>query len=318
MIKYGQGAQTVRWVPIDANGVPRRVTSATYRIDDLREPLEGSRRVVVASTGATVSPVDTTLAADAGPETANPKRITLASVTGIQVGGVYMLTDGDAPSDEAVTVVRVNASESGVELSRALPRSFASGDAFQGIELTGTFPADVANDETRLDLGGGPFQVTWSATIGGVLYIERRELWISRYGSAPWVRFDECAKHLPGLDQVVGSAIDPTAAIAAATDDFHEALMSTGAGWERDPTTYRGNISADLYVRKRAIYYMLIGSRSDDSIALADRFAEEARTHVNNLLTGRPGTKTVATHPVNDTATPGGEQKGAGNYFARG
>jgi hypothetical protein len=225
-IKFAQGAQTVRCVPVDEMAIVRRVTSATYRIDDLREGDGTSRRAVVASTAATAPTVSTTLGAAAGPSTVNPRRVTVASLSGIRVGGVYLITAAGA-SDEAVTVTRIYTATLELELSRALTRPFASGVAFQGVELEGSFPSDVAADEMRLDNGGGPFQVTWIYTIGSVQYVVPRELWLTRYGMAPWVRFDECEPHLPGLAQSIGDAVDPASAIRGATDDALAHLLET-------------------------------------------------------------------------------------------
>jgi hypothetical protein len=314
-ILYAQGAQTIRAVPIDALGLPRVVTSATYRIVDLREGEDTSSRDVVASTAATVSTVSTTTAAAAGPSAANPKALTLTSATGVRVGGVYLLRDTSGAVEEAVTIARLVSTAA--ETTRPIMRAFASGAAFLGLEIEGTFPSNVAADEARLDNGGGPFQATWTYTIGSQLYVAPRELWLTRYGVAPWVRPDEVFRHLPGHSSVVGDSVSPEEAIRAATDDLCEHLQSSGS-WRRDPAYFRGNLSADLYVRKRALVYMLRGSRSDAALALAVDYAGEALQHANNLTEGRPPTRSVAVDPVTNTASPGGEKQAAGGYFARG
>lgn len=317
-ILYAQGAQTIRCVPVDVRGVVQRVTSATYSIVDLREPEEGSRRTVVASTAAAAPSVSTTISAAAGPSTTNPKRFTVASLTGIRVGSVLLLKGTTGATDEAVTVQKIAASGLELEATRALTRAFASSSTVQGLELEGTFPSDVAGDELRLDNGGGPFQATWVYTIGGQAYVNAQELWLTRYGVAPWVRFDECERHLPGLAQSIGDAVDPAAAIRAATDDYCAHLLTTAGGWRRDPAYYRGNLSADLGIRKRAIYYMLLGSRGSPLIELADRYSTEALTHWNSLTEGKPPTHTAAVHPGTNTAQAGGETLAVGGYFSKG
>lgn len=313
-ILYGQGAQTIRWVPTDANGYPRVVSSATYRIDDLREAEDTVNRAVAASTAATMPTVATTISAAAGPSTANPRRLAVTSATGVRVGGVYLLRDTTEARDEAVTVAKINGTE--LELTRPVMRAFVNGSAFLGLEIEGSFPALVANDELRLDTGGGPFQATWSYTIGSVLYVAPRELWLTRYGVAPWVRPDEAFRHLPGHAAVVGDAIVPEEAIRAATDDLVEAMQSAGA-WSRDLAYFRGNMSADLYVRKRALVYMLRGSRSEGALTLAEFYTTEATQHLGNMITGRPPTRSVAVDPVENIASAGGETRNAGGIFAR-
>jgi hypothetical protein len=314
-IKFAQGAQTVRCVPVDEMAIVRRVTSATYRSADRREGDGTSRRAVVASTAATAPTVSTTLGAAAGPSTVNPRRVTVASLSGIRVGGVYLITAAGA-SDEAVTVTRIYTATLELELSRALTRPFASGVAFQGVELEGSFPSDVAADEMRLDNGGGPFQVTWIYTIGSVQYVVPRELWLTRYGMAPWVRFDECEPHLPGLAQSIGDAVDPASAIRGATDDALAHLLETTSE-RRDPAYFRGNLSLDLAIRKRAIYYCLLGSRGGPLIDLADRYATEASQHLHNLTEGKPPHRTAYVDPVTDTSAAGGEKVSAGGILAR-
>lgn len=316
-ILYGQGAQTIRWVPVDAQGIVRRVTSATYAIVDLREPLLGSRREIVASTAATASTVSTTIAAAAGPSTAAPKRITVASLTGIRVGGHYLLSNTSSAIEEPVEVSRINVASLELELVHPLTRGFVSGSALVGLELDGTFPSGDANDEQRLDNGGGPLQVTWSYTIGSVLYVAPQILWVTRYGVAPWVTPAGVLRHLPGHAQVVGDSLDPAGAIRAATDELYERLQSAGT-WRRDPAALRANLSTTLFVEKWALALLLRGSRSEAALALAQTYADEANSHVNNILVGAPGGRVVASHPVDDTAKPGGEKLASGGYFLPG
>lgn len=316
MIRHGQGAQTIRWVPVDEHGIPRRITSATYSIADLREALETSRRTVVASTAATASSVSTTTTAAAGPSTANPRLVTLTSVTGVRTGGVYLLSHPTAPTVEAITVANVNASALQIETTRSVTRVFPVGSTFVGLELEATFPADVAADDTRLDHGGGPFCITWQYTLGGQLYVAPLDLWLTRYGIAPWVRADEVYRHLPGLaGNTGGESVSPEEAIAAATDDLFEALAANATSL-RDPAYFRGNLSASAYVRKRAIVYMLRGARNADALALAQVYDDEARGHLNNLTEGRPPARSVAVHPYDDTAESGGSKR-AVSWFAR-
>lgn len=314
MIRYGQGGQTIRWVPVDEQGIPRRVTSATYSIVDLREAEDTSRRTVVASTAATASSVSTTITAAAGPSTANPRLVSLSSVSGIRTGGVYQLQHPSAAVDETITAARVNATALQLQTTRSITRAFPNGSALVGLELEATFPADVANDETRLDLGGGPFCVVWVYTIGEQPYITPQDVWITRYGVAPWVRPDEVYRHAPGLaSSTGGESFDPEQAILAATDDLFGALSSAATPL-RDPANFRGDINATLYVRNRAVMYLLRGARNTDALALAQVYADEARGHLNNLTTGRPPSRAVAVDPVDDVAVP---RRAVSRIFAR-
>lgn len=309
-IYYARGAQTVRVVPVDRAGSPRVVSSATYSIVDLREAEGTTNRDVVSSTAATASSVSTTISADAGPTTANPRLVTLTSASGVRVGGVYLLRSG--ATEEAVTVGALNGTE--VETTRPITRDFDDGASWLGLELEGTFTSDVAADELRLEHGGGPFQVTWVYTISGELYVTPRELWLTRYGVAPWVLPDHVFRHFPSLASSTGALNDVRQAIAAATDDFAEHLISTGS-WRRDPAYFRGNLSADLAVRKRALMYLCRWSRSEPLLEQAAAFEAEARQHMNNLTEGRPGSRAVVVEPVEDLVD---SKAAAGGYFAPG
>jgi hypothetical protein len=311
-ILYAQGAQPLRAVPVDAVGVERLVTAATYVVVDLREAEGTSRRSVVASTAATLPTVTTTITAAAGPSQANPRAVAITSATGVRVGGVYLLRDTTGAVEEAVTVARLVGTN--IELTRGLTRAFANGSAFLGLEISGSFPSDVAADETRLDGGGGPLQVVWSYTIGSTLYVQPSDLWITRYGVAPWVRVDEVYKFFPGFAGYTGQQIDPHSAIAAATEEFAELLASSG----RDPAYMRGNPSSTLYVCKRALVHMIRGTRSPEMQPLAADFAAEAQGHASNLVTGRPPVRTTMVDHATDTAPAGGTQTAAGGHFARG
>lgn len=312
VIRYAQGAQTVRLVPIDAQGMPRVVSSATYQIDDLREAELTDRRAVVASTAATLSTVATTITAAAGPSTANPRRVALTSATGVRVGGVYLLRDTTGAVEEAITVARLVSTS--LETTRPITRAFATGAAFVGLEAEGTFPSIVAADETRLESGGGPFQVTWTYTIGSVVYVQPHEKWLTRYSFSPWVRPDEIYRFLPGLASSSGDTVDPHEAIAAATEEFAELMAASG----RDPVYLRGAPSSTLYICKRALVHVCRGSRSEALQLMAETFAGEAKAHADNLVIGRPPMRTSVVSHVDNLAAAGGEKASAGGYFAPG
>jgi hypothetical protein len=303
-ILFNRGDQPVRFVPVDRLGHARRIDPATFSIVDLRVPEGVDDHEVVASTGATVSAVTSTTVGAAGPGTADPRRFTVADATGFRTGGVYLLQDSATGREESVRVSVVR----GLELTATSPlmRAYATGATITALELEGTFPAAVADDQFRLERGGGPFQITWVYSLDGQLYVAPRELWITRYGVQPWVTAAEVFRHLPGLAQSVGDAVAVEDAIAAATDDLVGQLLSTTSR-RRDPANFRGNLSADLAVRNWAIMYLLRGTRSDDALALAEKYESKGLMHSQNLTEGKPPGRTVSVNPTNETATAGGE-----------
>ena len=153
-----------------------------------------------------------------------------------------------------------------------------------------------------------------SDLIGGQQYLAARELWLTRYGVAPFLLPDQVYKFLPGSASYVGQQVDPNEAILAATEDFAELLAASG----RDPAYMRGQPSSSLFVCKRALVYLLRGSRSVDLQPLADVYAAEALQHANNLVVGRPPVRTAVVDHDTDTAPASGTKTAAGGFFARG
>lgn len=308
-IRYGQGAQPVRVVPIDRRGRPSEVGSVTYTIVDLREAETAARREVVASTTATAPTVSTTLSAAAGPSQANQHRLTLVDATDVRVGGTYLLRS--STTEQAVTVAALQSTT--VDTVTPIRSEFGSGSSWLGLEHVGTFPSDVAADETRLETGGGPFQVVWTYTIGSDVYVRGQELWLTRYGVEPWVLPDEVLRHFPGLAASTGVANNLPGAIAGATDEIVAHLIESGS-WARDPAYFRGNLGADLAVRKWALAILCRGARTPEMLEQARDFDAQARGHASSLTEGRPNNRAVVVAPVDDVST---STAAVGGLFAR-
>ncbi len=307
-VLYNRGAQTLRWAPQDALGLVR-VTSATYTIVDLREPEDGSLRIVQASTAATVAATTTTTTAVAGPASAEPRRLSLTSSSGFRRGSIYLLTSGSR--SQAVTVERVGTGE--VWLSTELRESFAEGSTLAACELEATFPASAANDETRLRNGGGPFEVQWTYTLDSKIYIPSQAFWLTRYGVEVWVKVDDALSHLPGLARQLGPDTPPEEAIRAATDDVVARVFAAG----RDLAFLRSSLDVDLAVRKLALYYLLIAQRQPDARELANDFREQARHHLDDALIGQPSTRSTDISPTYGTAPAGNDRRERGGFVAR-
>ncbi len=316
-ILFGRGDQTIRFVPVDPTGTPRRVTTATLSIVDLRDPIGSSSHEVLASTAAVASAVAATLTAASGPSTADPRRLTVDDTTGYRTNSVHLLEDLGSGRQESFRVSVVDASALELTATNDFYRNYDSASTIVALELEGSFPGTVADDEQRLDNGGGPFLVVWVYTIAAQLYVHTEEKWITRYGVQPWVTADQVFQTLPGLAQQGGESVTPEQAIAAATDDLFEHLQGS-AHWKRDPAYFRGNISADLAVRKWAVMYMLRGQRNDPALDLADRYEIKGLQHAQNLTEGKPTNRSVAIDPINETARPGGERASVGGQWGRG
>lgn len=307
-VLYNRGAQTLRWAPVDALGHVR-AASGTYSIVDLREPEDGSRRVVQASTAATVAATSTTTTAEAGPGSAEPRRLSLTSSTGFRRGSTYLLTSG--ARSVGVTVEQVGTGE--VWLTTELRETFAVGATLAAVELEATFPADVANDELRLQRGGGPFQITYVYTLDDRLCLAPITFWLTRYGVQPWIKADEAMRHLPGLARQLGADTPPEEAVRAATDDVVARVFASG----RDMAFLRSSLDVDLAVRKLTIYYLLLGQRRPDARELANDFRDQANKHLDDCLLGQPSSRTTDLDPYYDTAPAGHDRRQIGGIVRR-
>lgn len=310
-IQYGQGAQPVRWVPLDHLGRVRRIDAATYTIVDLREHEDSSSRVVQASTAATIVDTTWTLTAAAGPDQAEPRRLALDTLTGVERGRTYLLVEDGNPNEQGVVVASTNPTAMTVELARDLTRSFTIDATMQLVELAGTFPAAVADDENRLLRGGGPFQITWTYSIDGRIVFVPQLLYLTRYGVTPWITGDYALGLFPPLAGRMGGVVTPEAAVSAATDEIVGRLLASG----RDPELLRGNFTATLAARHKAVAFMLMWQPAEGDLDKSDRFEANYERHMNDLLVGRmPNRTTRVTHDHNDAA-PGAHPLTDGDYF---
>jgi hypothetical protein len=308
-VLYNRGAQTLRWAPQDELAAVRSVSGATYSIVDLREPEDGSRRTVVASTAATVAGTSTTTTAEAGPSSAEPRRLSLTSSAGFRRGSTYLLTSGARA--QAVTVERVAAGE--VWVATEIREVFAVGATLAAVELEGTFPSDDAADELRLRNGGGPFQVTWVYTLDSKVYLPSQTFFLTRYGVQPWVKVDDALRYLPGLARELGEDTPPEEALRAATNDVVARVFASG----RDMAYLRSSMDADAAVSKLTIHYLLLAQRREGARELALDYREQARQHLDDMLVGQPSQRTSQISHDYDTAPAGTDRRAVGGFVRR-
>lgn len=295
-IVHGIGAQTLRHVPIDQHGRPRVVASATYEVDDLRYSETNADRDV-DSGSATVSSVSTTTTADAGPGEVDPAVISVTSATGITAGRQYLLSAASG----LVELVHVRAvSGLTVYLHFELRHDFASGTAFRGVECSMLFPSAEANDDLEVEAEPHPYQVTWTYTIDGDIRVVPQIVWLSRVSTLPIVDELYVLRADPTISSRLRNRAEITDAIATATEDYHAEVRARGV----DPTEFRGNDSARVAVRARALE---IARRwcgpAEHDVAEAARFGAQYRYLMDQLLAGRPRPGTVTVETRTNTGT---------------
>lgn len=291
-IRYGRGAQTIRYIPVDRFGRPVRITSATFTIIDLDEG-EGSAEQVIASGSATLGAVDTTLAAAAGAGQSNARTATLASGTGVTEGHAYLATSGGTRTLCVVDSV----SGAAVVAKDPLP-TLASGATFQSIELEATFPADEANDAQAIT-EGRTYQIAWVFSLHGETHVRCQLVHLVRYDGEAWITETDAIEAFPPIaNRCRGAGLSIQRAIALATHDFIATLEAGGVVAEN----YRTSTPGQMAIVFRTVEYLLRWLNTDNDRATADLFQARYDGLVNNLQVGKPG-KAVKIEPVDERRT---------------
>jgi hypothetical protein len=295
-VLYGQGDQTIRFVPVDSHGRPARVASATYAIVDIGEGEESTARsVVAAGTAATLGAVNTTTTAACGQGTADAKLIPLTSVVGISEGRAYLLTS--ATGRHLVVVAGISGTN--VYAQHAIGHNFASGASFQSIELEATFPSAVANDQERIQ-DGDRFQVVWTYTLEGQQWITGQLVDFRRYSGEAWITEADVIRAYPQLADRARNRIRVADAVAVATEDLIAELESSGIIAEQHRTSTPGLTA----IRFRAIAYALRWLGTEDDLALAETYDNRYERLAKGIIQG-PGGKGVHLSETQDEAKSG-------------
>lgn len=136
--------------------------SATWEVHDTTLTIDDSN-YVVDSGAATVDTTAISLSADAGPSTANARRLTVASTTGIVVGRHYLVSD--TAGSEPVEVVGLTTDVS-IDLRDPLAGTYTTPSAqIRGLTLTASLADAIAADENRVDFDE-PLRIVWTYASG--------------------------------------------------------------------------------------------------------------------------------------------------------
>lgn len=286
-VLYGEGAQTLRFIPIGPDGRPNRVTSATYRIDDMRWSTDGAERVVVAAgTAAVLSAASATLSSAGGANASNPQRLHVDNVTSFVDGRRYLLSTADGSSREVIQCSGIDAGATRYIFSlHDIQGIYPVGSTLQAIELEATFPALEANDETEVEEGGGPYQVLWDFSVAGRAYLVPQEIWLVRYSVQPWIDETDVLMAYPVLAQRVRNRATVQKAISTATAD----VVAQLEGARLNPEEWRLSTQGKVAVRDRSIQYLLMWQQTGDDDLRAERWNQSYLATMQNILVGHPG-----------------------------
>ncbi len=292
-VRYGQGAQTLRFVPTDRAGRPVRVASATYTIVDLDEGT-GSLDREIASGSATLAAVNTTTSAAAGAGQSNPRAVTLTSAALVTEGRQYLLSTANGRS-----LVTVDALTGSVVTAKHTPSvAFPSGSAFQSIELEATFPADEANDSDAI-ADGRRYQIVWVYTLQGEQWCTGQIVRLTRYSGEPWITEEDVLGGFPTLADRIRGKFRISDAIAAAQKDVLAEIESAG----KEAEYFRTSVQGEVGVRNRAIEYAHRWLNNERDDAVADLYLARWEKFTASLMTGTGGTA-INVNKADDMAEP--------------
>lgn len=298
----GAGAQAIRTVPVNAHGRPTVVTACTYRIVDLRKG-EGDpeREVVAAGTAATIDATSSSTTATCGKGTVNARKIPVQSTVGFIAGRRYLITLADG-TRELVVCETIGAG--GYIIPRdELSRAYASGATLRGVEVSGTFPSLVADNEENIEDGqGGPYAVDWTWDLDPS---PRREIvWIIRQPDSLFCTEEDVLSIDPSLAATTGQRIQIPTAIRQAAMEVRVQLQLH----QIDPDNFHAGDALKLAVLYRTCWHLTRLLTGEQNQARAEVYQTEAQKYLDNLTIGQPPAKTVKTSPSTDTA-PGGTSK---------
>ena len=221
-VLYEGGTGTLYWVPMSPlTGRHMRLTGsppATYTIEDLRNAEESDDRTI-DSGNATLDSVSTTANGAAGAQQNDPRRLVVASSSGIRAGHRYLIYDATG-NEEVFRVESIGtAAPTVLRLSAPLKHSYSTGAPVVGIELSATFNSTDAEDEDLLQGGAGPFWLTWSYTEGANSMSVGQPVWLTRYNVVPPCNESDLAIADPALVKLARERYSLNSAILWATDE---------------------------------------------------------------------------------------------------
>lgn len=292
-VKYGQGAQTLYHVPRDHLGFPTRVSSATLVIEDFTEGATSSGRTVLASGAATVDAASEQLTAAAGRSQADSRLFTVASTTGFDEGRVYLVaptSTGDAGEREEWTCARVESTT--IRPSQVITGAYPIGAYLLGVEISGEFPAAVANDEDLAIRDGRDYQAIWTYTIDGIVHVDRVPIRVERYSDRPWITMEYAFLGEPRLRGRF-SPQEEHEALVAATQEVSGELQAAGVAGE-----YYSPTPADMLAVRYAFRHNLYANAGGDEDAdRAATYRERYKVQILQLTQGRTqGARVVSRH----------------------
>lgn len=294
-IVYNGGAQTISTVPLNRHARPTAVTTATYRIVDLRLSEDDPLRLI-ASGNATIDSTSTTTTAPCGLGTSKPKEIPLTSSVGFVQGKQYLITDGSGIRE----LVLVEGVSTGlIKLRSEISKKFDSGVTVRGIEVSCTFPSLEAAKEESLQDSGGPYAVDWSWDLDPSP--KREIIFIIRRADGLVITEEELLALDPSLAPTTGQRTSLATAIRQAAMEVRAMCQMS----QVDPDNFHGGTTLRLATTYRAAWHVLKQLPGEQNVARTALYKDESQKYLDSVLVGRSPEKTVKTDPSTDAAPAG-------------
>ena len=148
-----------------------------------------------------IDAVSTTVDAASGYGEANPRRLNVASTTGVVPDRSYLVTSADG-LNEWVDVIEVDDAGEFVTARYPMANPFTSGDAFVGTRLTVPLKTLWVSDKNKLTGGRDPlpgYRVRWLYTVGGVDHVHDAYFDLVRYVGGHTLKALDVDREYPGI-----------------------------------------------------------------------------------------------------------------------
>lgn len=296
-IIYGQTSQALRHIPA---GV---VSGASFTLEDIEVADDASTRVI-ASGACTVASWTATTSATAGATQSNAKRMSVTSTTGIALAVPAVITGADGMR-ELFEVAGFYA-DTYVEAASDLAGEYASGSTIAGVLVSASVPDVFAADEDAFKLGHA-LRVTWTYTLGGVLYRVPELVEFARHNERGDAFVGEVVIRLrklyPEIGGTLGDGIEFDTIVALMNEQVADDLRAKGIPPENFMLGQRGRglLEARVLMHAGEIGYSPGGvDQTTWSTAATRRYS----ALLGSATIGEPGHATAETDAYSDT-TPG-------------
>lgn len=271
---YNGGAQTLKIVPTGADGDPMLLSAGTGKIVDLAHAETSSGYVIEAQAAVTLDSTTDTTTANVGLTYPAKHEIVVSTPSNFTKGSSYALVAADG-SSETIRVDHLSAtSVFAVDVIRG---KYPTGATLRGVEISFTFPAATADDETEFKQHlTTPYAIDWGFT-GGTPATQREMIWMRRHPDPVWATVEDVTMYDSSVAKLNAKQNKTTNALEQAHRDLRREIRSHRIDTD---TIDFGEAGRDWVVR-RAVELLRRGMGDDE---LNQDLANEAKAEASSIL----------------------------------